>query len=654
MARELRYLTGLRASGGSGDSDPLVLEGYAAKFGTYSQDLGGFREKIKPGTFARALAENQDIRALMNHDANLVLGRTKAGTLKVFEDTLGLRWSVQLPNTQLARDLHTSVSRGDIDQCSFAFKVANGGEKWTEEKGDDGTYFASRELTDVDLFDVSAVTYPAYLDTNVSAREGFVPAEVRSMVEKKNSEQRDASFEKLLAAVSKALQATFGNSLGGLASGPSGWPKYWPIETYADHAIVVNSDTGTYYNVAYTIAPGTDGDADDITIGEMQEVEQTWTPTTDRGIARLGEYRGAISKAKDPDGDGDDDSELLNCLLTASTACADATSAADFARGSLNEDMLIDFVTKGQAAIAAITEAVSGATAELAEDENAAAPDSEKRTPDPAATNPQTEGVSKTSPKIAFAEAEASVAAAKASMKAAKAEHLKAKAELETVGDDVVAKAATVAKVAAAKASMKAGKAAYMKAAEAKATLKASMDDDDPFDSDNPDYDPDMEECSCRHCQNGLVDSTDDDDNGDCSDPSCTCQNRWSIVEANTARAIQPGEEQRTDKTRTKRVGGKDLAADNFAYVGNADQTETWKLPIHDAAHVRNALARFNQTTGIPAGKKSGVWRKIKAAAAKFNIEVSKEQNSLALAKVVPDAQDCLLMKARLASFKLD
>jgi HK97 family phage prohead protease len=152
-----------------GSKSPGVLTGYAAKFMSYSQDLGGFKERIKPGAFTRALKEGQDIRCLMNHDPNHILGRTKSGTLSLTQDSLGLRFSCTLPDTQLGRDLHTSVSRGDISQCSFAFKVPDGGDTWGEDTDENGNKFACRLLTDVNVFDVSAVCYPAYLDTNVSA-----------------------------------------------------------------------------------------------------------------------------------------------------------------------------------------------------------------------------------------------------------------------------------------------------------------------------------------------------------------------------------------------------------------------------------------------------------------------------------------------------
>jgi Escherichia/Staphylococcus phage prohead protease len=172
----------------AGSNSPGILEGYAAKFNTYSGDLGGFIECIKPGAFTRALKLKQDVRALQNHDPNLVLGRTTSGTLSLIEDSIGLKFKVILPNTMVGRDAFTLVSRKDVTGCSFAFKVANAGENWTN-----GPTGAIRELTDLDLFDVSpVVTYPAYADTNVSANamellnQSSIKISPRALVEARN------------------------------------------------------------------------------------------------------------------------------------------------------------------------------------------------------------------------------------------------------------------------------------------------------------------------------------------------------------------------------------------------------------------------------------------------------------------------------------
>ena len=146
------------------DGDTRKIVGHAAVFDQWSEDLGGFREMVKPGAFKKTLKE-ADVRALFNHDANYVLGRNKAGTLSLDEDDTGLAVDITPPDTQWARDLMTSMDRGDINQMSFGFRVVK--DAWNEEDKKDIT----RELLEVELFDVSPVTYPAYPQTSVSVRD---------------------------------------------------------------------------------------------------------------------------------------------------------------------------------------------------------------------------------------------------------------------------------------------------------------------------------------------------------------------------------------------------------------------------------------------------------------------------------------------------
>jgi len=162
MKMERRFFsTVLRAK--SDKSGPKRLIGYVAKFNELSGDLGGFREKIAPGAFAESI-KNDDIRALFNHDSNFVLGRTSAGTLQLSEDRNGLLMEVVLPDTQAARDLWQSVSRGDITSQSFSFTTIKDSYETV-----DGEQI--RTLLEVKLFDVGPVTFPAYESSDIQARQ---------------------------------------------------------------------------------------------------------------------------------------------------------------------------------------------------------------------------------------------------------------------------------------------------------------------------------------------------------------------------------------------------------------------------------------------------------------------------------------------------
>lgn len=150
-----------------------TLEGYGANFNTLSENLGGFREMLMPGCFKEAIATS-DVRALINHDANLITGRTASGTLRLIEDEKGLRFENDPPETTYANDLQISMKRGDINQCSFGFTVDEDGQSWAKDT--DGLWI--RTITKIKrLFDVSFVTYPAYVQTSCA---------VRSLVKKQN------------------------------------------------------------------------------------------------------------------------------------------------------------------------------------------------------------------------------------------------------------------------------------------------------------------------------------------------------------------------------------------------------------------------------------------------------------------------------------
>lgn len=140
------------------------LVGHAAVFNAVSENLGGFREQIAPGAFRSSIGRD-DIRALFNHDPNFVLGRNGAGTLRLAEDGHGLAIEIDLPDTTVVRDLIVApIRRGDINQMSFGFRTIR--DHWAE----DASAGSLRTLLEVDLYDVSAVTFPAYPQTSISAR----------------------------------------------------------------------------------------------------------------------------------------------------------------------------------------------------------------------------------------------------------------------------------------------------------------------------------------------------------------------------------------------------------------------------------------------------------------------------------------------------
>lgn len=165
--RELRVMGNCELRATTGDGAPGI-SGYASVWDSPYEIPGffgpGFMEQVRKGAFQRALSEGQDVRALFNHDPNQVLGRTSNGTLRLTEDERGLRYEIDLPDTTWGRDIHKLVQRGDIRESSFGFIVR--GEEWIQEKGQPD----QRILTDVDLFDVSPVTFPASGATSVTAR----------------------------------------------------------------------------------------------------------------------------------------------------------------------------------------------------------------------------------------------------------------------------------------------------------------------------------------------------------------------------------------------------------------------------------------------------------------------------------------------------
>jgi len=170
------------------ENNSRIVTGYAAVFNSRTLLWEGLEEVISPGAFSRALSSS-DVRCLFDHDWSKVLGRTKSGTLRLEEDDRGLKFEVELPNTTVANDLIESMNRGDINQCSFGFIP-------TEETWDYNTDPVLRTVNEVDLFEVSIVSLPAYQDTEAALARS-----------KQEVQQDIATRKKMIQKINGALNA---------------------------------------------------------------------------------------------------------------------------------------------------------------------------------------------------------------------------------------------------------------------------------------------------------------------------------------------------------------------------------------------------------------------------------------------------------------
>ena len=165
MDRETRQMRSIASKFETRESEEgLFIEGYFSVFNSTYELWPGATESVAPGAFASTLGG--DIRALIDHETRLVLGRNKSGTLELREDSHGLWGRVKInPNDQDAVNLYERVKRGDVDQCSFGFDIV---KEDTEVRDDGSVHWTIRE---VKLYEVSVVTFPAYTETSVSARK---------------------------------------------------------------------------------------------------------------------------------------------------------------------------------------------------------------------------------------------------------------------------------------------------------------------------------------------------------------------------------------------------------------------------------------------------------------------------------------------------
>lgn len=192
MARETKQVRSIQAElkTRADEGQDMTIEGYFAVFGRETELWPGAFEEIAAGAFDETLGN--DIRALINHDTTLVLGRNKAGTLELKTDSYGLWGMVKInPNDTDAVNVYERVKRGDVDQCSFGFNILAEETDWR----DDGT--VKWTVTKVDLHEVSVCTFPAYEQTGIQARK----AQVEQHREREFEARRTKLKERLTACL---------------------------------------------------------------------------------------------------------------------------------------------------------------------------------------------------------------------------------------------------------------------------------------------------------------------------------------------------------------------------------------------------------------------------------------------------------------------
>ena len=578
---EIRYAAELRtgaALGGNDQGEEMVLEGYAARFNQPSKDLGGFRETIKPGAFRNALANKSDVRCLFNHDASKVLGRTQSGTLTLAEDENGLKFRCQLdPNNTEHRNLYSSVKRQDVSECSFAFTPDGPeGDYWDNVKDEGGNWFISRELRNVNLFDVSAVTHPAYAGTNVDARCEAVTPEIRGIMSKliekrtKTVETRDKSFQDMLNCLSKCLCDQFPCEPDeNEYCSPCG--MYWMCDTYDDNYIIATKDgpagPSEYVKIPYVQNP----DGDGYVFGTPTPVEKDWVPSeraksvngemramnaahmqaiADRHIAEAAAHKDAADAHSAAAADHTDHAQAHSEVADAAQTEADKMARCEATHG----DCSVKGCRCQNQMIAARDMDDDYEDYEDFENDD----EEQKNARRSARKSAENRGGPGSGPRAGAG----SVSKEKDAAESAKTteEHIAAAKyhtdeSMHKHGDDM-------------DKSVKHGQAAM-------AHLKAAVSGKEKDSEIAHEY------SKAARSENKATELRDDD----------------------------------SSKVRTKMVGGKALPAGAFAVVGDPNDTSTWKLPIHDKAHADNAAARLNQTDDID---KEAADKKIKAAQKKF------------------------------------
>jgi len=200
--REIRVLglEGLEIRHSGRPNEGFTLRGYVAVHNQTSHDLGGFREQIATGAFDEVLATEPDVHLTWDHDTRYVAARTKNNTLHLSSDETGLLIDAQVGNYSWAKDLRTALERGDINQGSFAFTVADGGDEFAAD--DDGNVM--RTINNVgNLYDVTVTAQGAYPQTSLAAvrslakATGRPPEEVEAaVVASQEAEEGDSESQR--------------------------------------------------------------------------------------------------------------------------------------------------------------------------------------------------------------------------------------------------------------------------------------------------------------------------------------------------------------------------------------------------------------------------------------------------------------------------
>jgi HK97 family phage prohead protease len=200
---ERRYLplalAGVTVEERVGSDTPWIV-GYAAVYfreadpGTEYSIFEDLHERIMPGAFDRILREGRDCRGLFNHDPDNLLGRVAAGTMRLGVDTTGLKYEINMPDTMCARDVVTSIKRGDLSGSSFSFTAMD--VTWREQG-----QVTIREIRDCDVYDVGPVTFPAYTGSTVHIRAADAQAVKQQLAVWKGAQRKIAFWAQARARV---------------------------------------------------------------------------------------------------------------------------------------------------------------------------------------------------------------------------------------------------------------------------------------------------------------------------------------------------------------------------------------------------------------------------------------------------------------------